>query len=388
MRLAIYAPAFVGLLTGCSMLLDIPAAVFASLCLLARLVAARPTTTLLVWGAVYVPLCGIWLVPALDGLVELSIGVLGLVLSGALFYGVPALLLSRLLARLPELIMPLSILMGELAALGCGLVLAPIGLAAVNTPLAPCMRVITVFGVSGLLALLASTLFVRRRRSYLSGFIAAALVMLIPIGSDPRFDGPLPIGISHHPDAKQKWSAGHAKDVLQALMDASAPYVGQGLIVWPENAVTTGFNLDKAASQVQALGAPVLFGMTRFANPGSPELRNSAVLVTPSGMQVSDKRHLAPLIEAGFWPFTRSDMQSGDRRMLVLGDGTRILPLICYEAAFPIDLADFDTPPDLIVVLAAETGFAPRLAGSLMKRHALARQVETGLPVLRVSDVP
>lgn len=84
--------------------------------------------------------------------------------------------------------------------------------------------------------------------------------------------------------------------------------------------------------------------------------------------------------------FSETDLITGTRRILTLANGTRILPLLCYEAAFPVPDKDLDGKPDIVIVLAAETGFWQRMTGAIAARHALARELETGIRVLRVSD--
>ena len=161
---------------------------------------------------------------------------------------------------------------------------------------------------------------------------------------------------------------------------------GAGLTVWPENAVTNTFDLDEAMASLDPDLFPLLFGMTRFEQVGSPELRNSAVLVTAEGVQVSDKVRLVPVIESGVPFLDRSDLHTGPRKILFLDDGTKVLPLICYEAAFVLTGFDLASHPDVIIILAAESGFAEGLAASIMRRHARARELETGIRVDRVSD--
>ena len=163
---------------------------------------------------------------------------------------------------------------------------------------------------------------------------------------------------------------------------------GAGLTVWPENSITSTFDLDEAIASLDPDLFPLLFGMTRYARPGSPELRNSAVLVTAEGVQVSDKELLVPVIETGVPFLDHSDLGVGIRKMLLLDDGTKILPLICYEAAFFMTMDRAVNKPDLIVILAAEAGFVETLASSIMRRHAIARELETGIRVERFSDIP
>ena len=70
-----------------------------------------------------------------------------------------------------------------------------------------------------------------------------------------------------------------------------------------------------------------------------------------------------------------------------MDDGTKILPLICYEAAFTLTGFEPAERPGVIIILAAESGFAEGLAVSTMRRHARARELETEVRVERVSDI-
>ena len=175
--------------------------------------------------------------------------------------------------------------------------------------------------------------------------------------------------------------------MLDTLTTLSIDTAGAGLTAWPENAITSTFDLDEAVAPLDHDLFPLLFVMTRFAQSGPPELRNSAVLVTTEGVQVSDKELLVPMIETGMPFLDKSDLGVGSRKMLLLNDGTKILPLICYEAAFLITASELTIHPDVIIILAAEAGFAEGLATSIMRRHARARELETGIRVDRVSDI-
>ena len=88
--------------------------------------------------------------------------------------------------------------------------------------------------------------------------------------------------------------------------------------------MTGTFKLEEALAGLDPAQFPILFGMTRFERSGSRELRNSAVLVTSSGVQVSDKEILVPLIEAGNPFIGNSDLGEGTRQVLSLDDGTTV----------------------------------------------------------------
>ena len=379
--------AAVGGLTAASMLLAIPAGGISSLCLLAVLITKRPVLALAVWGAVYVPVSGLWVFPAFEGSVEYILSGIGLSIAGFLFFGCAGLVSWFALRRAPVLVLPAALLMAEVTAAHLGLVMAPIGLFAVDSALGAMLSLISVYGASAFFGLAASILPRLIARPFPVMFGSMMIIGLLPAPSRPEYNGPPIFGISHRPDSILKWSSpAYAFEMLDTLTVLSADTADAGLTVWPENAITSTFNLDAAIASLDPGLLPLLFGMTRFEHTGSPELRNSAVLVTAGGVQVSDKERLVPVIETGVPFFDYSDLGVGTRDMLLLDDGTKILPLICYEAAFMLTGSDLANHPDVIIILAAESGFVEGLAASIMRRHAKARELETGIRVERVSD--
>lgn len=389
-RVSIPFPVFVtltGIITSISMLLAIPAGGIASLCILAKLVEKRPIVSMTIWGAVYVPLSALWVFPAFDGAQEYLLGGLGLMTAGGVFYGGASLIGWVLFRRIPILILPIALAAAELTASSLGLVLAPIGLFAVDNALGFLLAIGTVYGASAFLGFGAALIARYSQHSFALTFGMVFLIGMVPGPSRPAYDGPEIFGISHSPDSSLKWSSkAYAAETLERLKALSAEGAGRGLTVWPENAVTGTFNLEDAVAGLDPAQFPILFGMTRFVQSGSPELRNSVVLVTSAGVQVSDKEILVPLIEAGNPFIGHSDLGEGTRHVLTLDDGTTILPLICYEAAFLLDFGKASTKPDVIIVIAAESGFKRDWATSIMLRHARARELEVGVRTVRVSD--
>lgn len=379
--------AAVGLLTALAMLLNSSPGGIASIVLLARLAVTHPAKVLTVWGAIYVPLTAVWTLPALDGPVEMAGAVLGYASCGAIFYGGAGFLCARLLRSFPALVVGLSLGLAEAVSAALGLVMAPVGLLAVNGSLGYLVAWFSVVGTSATIGIVSA---VAARRIWI-GFPITVLISFVLCSlfepSRPDYDGPPIHGISHNPDPKMKWSSpAHAAENLERLQEMSDSVVNDGLIVWPEGAVTGTFDLDKGVSELDPNHLPLLFGMTRYAEYGSPELRNSAVLITREGVQVSDKQRLVPFYE-GAVPFLyETDLVSGTRRVLTLTDGTKILPLICFEAFLPRPWFLLEIEADLIIVLSAETGFWTRISSFIATRHGRARELETGLRVVWVSD--
>lgn len=376
----------IGLLTALAMLLNFSPGGIASLVLFPRLVGINPVRAMAIWGAVYVPVSAVWTLPALSSPLAILGAILGYALCGALFYGGAGFVVSRVLRRYPLLILGCSLGLAEATSAFLGLVMAPIGLFAVNGSLGYLVAWLSVIGASVIIGIAASIIARHFGFAFPIAVTVSFVLGQIPGPPSPKYDGPPIHGIAHNPDPKLKWSSpAQADEDFRRLLELSDPLAGEGLIVWPEGAVTGTFDLGEAISKLDSNHLPLLFGMTHYSKDGSPELRNSAVLVTEDGVQVTDKRWLVPLYE-GDIPFVYdNDLEPGSRRNLFLPDGTRILPLICYEVFLPRPWFLLRKEADLIIVLSAESGFWAR-SSSLAEKHARARELETGLLVVRVSD--
>lgn len=379
--------AVVGLLTALAMLLNSSPGGIAAIILLSRLAVTHPAKVLTVWGAIYVPVTAVWTLPALDGPVEMAGAVLGYASCGAVFYGGAGFLCARLLRSYPALVVGLSFGVAETVSAALGLVMAPVGLFAVNGSLGYLVAWFSVVGASAIIGIATSVVAQHVRFAFPCAALASVLLIQIPEPPRPDYDGSPVHGIAHYPDPKLKWSSpAHAAENFERLQEMSDSVVKDGLIVWPEGAVTETFDLGEVISKLDPNHLPLLFGMTHYVKDGSPELRNSAVLVTRESVQVSDKQQLVPFYE-GAVPFLyETDLVPGPRRVLALPDGTKILPLICYEVFKPSPWFLKMNDADVVIVLAAEAGLPSEITHSLMSRHVLARELESGLRVVLVGD--
>lgn len=375
---------------------------FLGLCILMAAAALAPIRAMCLWGLIYVPLSGLWLAPALDPGLEVAFGFFLLSVTGLAFYGGVSgaaqvawrvicgrLRLAPKMAAAGEIIsMAVAIALAEATAAAAGFVLAPIGLMAVYGGPAWSVAAFGIFVTSGcLVALAALTVISFGRFPALSGGLFALTILstFLPAPSRPAPAGITMAVIAHNPDPEWKWTPDGSVVIYDALVEASFG-IDADLIIWPENAVTATFDLDVIAADPPLGDQAHLFGMTRFVAPTGPLLVNSAVLLQDGRMQASDKRHLAPLIERSIPMLSKTDLIPGTRRTLSLAEGTAILPLLCYEVAFPLTAQYLSQRPDIIIVLAAETGFWQHMTTEQAERHARARELETGIRVLRVSD--
>lgn len=352
----------------------------------------RPAWALSIWGGVFVPASGVWVIPSFETRIEIFWVMLGLAACGALVYGGTAAVLSIVLrgplSWLRFIVVPLAVPLAEYLAMQSGLVMAPVGLLAVVGGWAWGVDAMGAIAAGGVLLLLATAFASTSHQGARTAMLVVVmLVTFAPAPSRPVYTGPQITAIAHNPDPVGKWTEQGAQDGLDRLLAQSEAARGLGLIVWPENAVSGTFSVEEAVAQMGDVPTPLLFGMTRYAAAGSPALRNSAILLDEDGVQISDKEILAPGLETGLRFDSRSYLQRGERRLLILNGSTLILPLICYEIAFPIAASDFSDRPDVIINIAAQTGFITWMAEAIAQRHARARELEAGIRVVRVSDV-
>jgi apolipoprotein N-acyltransferase len=361
-----------------------------------------PARVMTLWGAIYVPLSGLWLAPALDAGLELVGGFVLLAVIGAVLYGATTVVVLTLWQNIRlrwslrplfvsggrAVAMGLSVALAESMAAAAGFVLAPLGLLAVYGGYGWLVAGFGVFATSGILAgLAAGVVFSFPRRPAIAAGVSAVILtaVLLPAPPRPASAGITMAVVSHNPDPVDKWTPDGSQRIYDTLVAASAG-LDDDLVIWPENAMTASFDLDLIAENPPLGDQAHLFGMTRFVAPNGPTLVNSAVLFEAGRMQASDKIHLAPVIERSMPLFAPTNLIPGTRRILTLANGTRILTLLCYEAAFPVPDVDLNGDPDIIIVLAAETGLWHRMTGAIAARHARARELETRIRVLRVSD--
>lgn len=341
-----------------------------------------PISMMAAWGASYTVAASFWVLAPLSGL-EVLFGAAGLIAFGGFGYGLTGLALRL---PLPWVFWPIAVGAVEFGFASVGYSLAPIGLWAVETPVGHVIKLGSIYYASAGLSLLSWALANSGwgLRTAVAGVVLPWLLLL----PGPELP-PTPIrvvGVSVNPDPVEKWTAAGSRALLEQLVEATSEIGEADLIVWPENSVTTTFDLERAVGQVGSWDVSLLFGMNRYLREGSPDLINSAVLVEAGEASVTDKLILAPIYEAGARWFKVPSVFPGARRVLQLRSGRRILVLICYEAAFTIPKED-QHDVDLLIVISADSGFQKRFVKTVMDDHLKARALEAGLPAIRIGDL-
>lgn len=192
----------------------------------------------------------------------------------------------------------------------------------------------------------------------------------------------------------------------QLELTRAAPAPGQpkpDVVIWPETAIPWLLeHAGPAFAEISAAGqgAQVLVGVQRRGEDGA--WYNSLAQLAPGGALEAyyDKHHLVPFGE--YMPMMHLFAQAGvfglaanetggytagpGPALLDLGGAGRVLPLICYEAIFPAEIALAPGRADWIVHVTNDAWFG-RVSGPWQHlAQAQLRAVEVGLPVMRAAN--
>ena len=181
------------------------------------------------------------------------------------------------------------------------------------------------------------------------------------------------------------------------------------ILIWPESAFPFFLTREAdAMAQIAELlpkGTVLMTGSVRAPDgpPGARVTRayNSIYTIDHDGgiLSVYDKLHLVPFgeflpfqdwmeklgfvqltkVHGGFIPGTR-------RRAMDVPQAPRALPLICYEAIFPGDVAERDDRPGWIINLTNDGWFGNSTGPYQHLQQARLRSIEEGLPMVRAAN--
>jgi apolipoprotein N-acyltransferase len=181
------------------------------------------------------------------------------------------------------------------------------------------------------------------------------------------------------------------------------------ILIWPESAFPFFLTREAdAMAQIAELlpkGTVLITGSVRAPElpPGVRITRayNSIYVIDHDGsvLSVYDKLHLVPFGE--FLPFQDwlekigleqlTKVQGGfipgiRRRTMEIPNAPRALPLICYEAIFPGDVAERGDRPGWIVNLTNDGWFGISTGPYQHLQQARLRAIEQGLPLVRAAN--
>ena len=194
---------------------------------------------------------------------------------------------------------------------------------------------------------------------------------------------------------------------LTSYDSAKTPVSEVDYVIWPESALPFFLMEQPGALAAIAAALPEKASLITGAlrrQPGlddDQDVYNSVYLLGPDGTVIDsyDKMHLVPFGEylpkerwlqaLGLEQLTaqKSGFAAGSRhKLLDTLDGTRLLPLVCYEIAFSREILQFPDGADWIVNVTNDAWFGTSTGPSQHLHLARMRAVETGLPIIRVAN--
>ena len=286
---------------------------------------------------------------------------------------------------------------------------------------APQMQAAALVGAHGLTLLTLAAASVPaifgERRVLIGVFAGAALAALpgiygqfrVPAAPAAALEPPVTVRLVQ-PNAPQhlKWDPDLAPVFYdrQLALTSAAPAPGAprpDIVIWPETAIPWLLEYAQPAFDEMALaanGAQVVLGLQRRSPDGA--WFNSLVVVGADAQPVAvyDKHHLVPFGEYMplMWVFARMGVfglatnETGGYtagpgpQLLDLGAAGRALPLICYEAIFPNDIARAPGRADWLLQITNDAWFGEIAGPWQHMAQARLRAVEQGLPMLRAAN--
>ncbi|WP_457627129.1 apolipoprotein N-acyltransferase [Persephonella sp.] len=189
------------------------------------------------------------------------------------------------------------------------------------------------------------------------------------------------------------------------LMKKAAEY-DVDLIVLPESAIPI-YPLYKPAGvysvyffeNLRDIKKPIISGFDNvFYKNDRIFLYNSVFLIDPSGKPVDyySKIKLVPFGEYVPFPFDflrklfpyleGYDFYFGEEKKILRYDGFKVVPLVCFEAIFPVFVADFSRKGNLLVNLTNDAWFGKTSAPFQHFEMARVRAIENNMYLVRAAN--
>lgn len=295
-----------------------------------------------------------------------------------------------------------------------------IGYAAMPVPLLmQSASVVGLFGMNALAVLVFSApALLGTGRHRVAGMLLAALLVATQAGygyfamsrPEPAAETLAVRIVQPSVDQSMKWDDTVRREIFDKLLQLSAKDGEAGfrpeVIVWPETALPfllteNPSGLAEISSMLEP-GQIVLTGAVRSEGTVAGEGQryyNSILAIDSSGEVVgaADKIHLVPfgeylpfrslLEKTGMLPVAAGDLlySPGQKRELLSApSGKKLLPLICYEAIFPHEVATAGA--DALLNLTNDAWYGDTPGPYQHFRQAQLRAVEQGIPLVRAAN--
>ena len=284
-----------------------------------------------------------------------------------------------------------------------------LGYAHIDTWISGWAPIVGVYGLSFICALTGTCLFLawRSRQAVACATYAVIVITLWAGGSVLKpiewvvkaSETPLSVAVIQ-PDVPQehKWDPAWYRPILSQLREASEPYYGTDILVWPEAAIPN--YLHRAQSFLQPIAERAANSETTLIT-GIPYLDmetgnyyNSAVALG-HGDGKFDKQHLVPFGEyvplekwlrglIDFFDLPMSAFTPGATNQPPLRAGSyRVAPFICYEVVYPDQVALSARNADLLITISNDSWFGNSIGPLQHLQIAQMRALENGRYMIR-----
>ncbi|MCO4799826.1 MAG: apolipoprotein N-acyltransferase [Colwelliaceae bacterium] len=299
-----------------------------------------------------------------------------------------------------------------------------LGYGQINSPLAPLIPIIGEVGITFCLLLFCVAISKILLKQQIKRSITVVAIALILIFVSQKQDWVVPTDktvkvalVQGNIEQSIKWQPEEQWPTMLKYLDLSRTNYDAQLIIWPESAIpaietmSTSQEFLELANQSAALNnAAIVSGILNY-NFESKEYFNSLIVLGKKHIEDDegnyyygnsnryDKNHLLPIGE--FVPFSeflrplaplfnlpQSSFSRGSyvQNNLVAND-LRILPLICFEIAFPEQLAaNFFNDSDILLTVSNDAWFGNSHGPHQHMEIARMRSLEFGRPLLRSTN--
>jgi apolipoprotein N-acyltransferase len=284
-----------------------------------------------------------------------------------------------------------------------------LGYAHIDTPIAGWAPIVGVYGLSFICALTGICLFLAwRSRQAIACTTYAVIVITLWAGGAvlkpmewvvKGSEKPLSVAI-YQPNVPQehKWDPDWYRPILRQLREASEPYYGVDILVWPEAAIPNYYQrargfLDPIARRAADNETTLITGLPSLAGQGE-NYYNSAIALG-QGEGIYHKQHLVPFGEyvplegllrglIGFFDLPMSAFSSGASEQPPLRAGAyRVAPYICYEVVYPELVARSARNSDLLITISNDSWFGNSIGPLQHLQIAQMRALENGRYMIR-----
>jgi len=299
-----------------------------------------------------------------------------------------------------------------------------LGYSQIDSPLSALAPIIGEIGITFILLTLCVAIaqFIIRQTVKASSIVCILLTSLIVMAQNLTWVQPTGKNITvalvqGNIEQAIKWQPEQQWPTMLTYLDLTRVNYDADLIVWPESAIpaietmsTTQEFLDMANKSASLNNAAIISGIINY-NFESREYFNSLIVLGKKQVEDNEgsyyynnsnryyKNHLlpigefvpfgdllrplAPLFNLPMSSFTRGEYVQNN----LLANGLHVLPLICFEIAFPDQLgANFGSDSDILLTVSNDAWFGNSHGPHQHMEIARMRALEFGRPLLRSTN--